>query len=574
MQSVHRTVASIAGAVFIASGFAAQAGAGFGPGQFTPADVAIAAFQEAHPGTGILQHQGRISRIYGEAFATGAGPVESAESFRQAHAAMFGVLPDDLLPIGPSLDGTFLVPASFDPATESYRFTILNYTQHRGGVPVFGGQLRLMVRNEPGYPVVLASADLRDIGAFDVDVTDAEALDGKALDAAAAAAIGGASTVLRSHATVWAGATDEVEAPRLAWQALVVNGFDEWLVVVDAANGFELYREFLVCFQDLSGAVNGLVTQGLGSEQCEDEVASPMRYVTVTADGASVLTDENGAFAFTDLAVLPPLVQVTLNGKWFDVFTFGGADIELSVAPGDPLAVDFLLNADNTDPLVRAQVNGYHEANRIRDYVLNYNPGYPTLQNEDFTVNVNRTDGFCPGNAWYSSAEQSLNFCQEGGNSPNTAWSSVVHHEYGHHLVWAAGSGQGAYGEGMGDCMSVLVLDSPLLGLGFFNNCSQPLRNADNNCQFQQSGCSSCGSEIHACGQLISGCIWDLREQLYAIDPIGYRDTLSDLTINSILLHNGSTINSAITVDFLTLDDDNGNILDGTPHYAQIDAAF
>ena len=32
------------------------------------ADVAIAAFQEAHPGTGILQHQGRISRIYGEAF--------------------------------------------------------------------------------------------------------------------------------------------------------------------------------------------------------------------------------------------------------------------------------------------------------------------------------------------------------------------------------------------------------------------------------------------------------------------------------------------------------------------------
>jgi hypothetical protein len=102
-----------------------------------------------------------------------------------------------------------------------------------------------------------------------------------------------------------------------------------------------------------------------------------------------------------------------------------------------------------------------------------------------------------------------------GSGYPNTAWSSVVYHEYGHHVVQAGGSGQGQYGEGMGDVMSTIILDDNRLGLGFFGSCSSWLRDADNSSQYP------CSGEIHSCGQLISGAVWDTRNALVApSDPL------------------------------------------------------
>jgi hypothetical protein len=146
---------------------------------------------------------------------------------------------------------------------------------------------------------------------------------------------------------------------------------------------------------------------------------------------------------------------------------------------------------------------------------------------------------------------------------------TIIHHEFGHHIVGTAGSGQGAYGEGYSDVMGVLITDQPVLALGFFNNCSEGLRNADNNHQFP------CNGEIHDCGQLLSGCVWDTRNALAVTNPGTYRDIIADLTINSVLLHVGSdTIAPDITTDFYTLDDDDGDISNGTPHKAEIDEGF
>ena len=91
---------------------------------------------------------------------------------------------------------------------------------------------------------------------------------------------------------------------------------------------------------------------------------------------------------------------------------------------------------------------------------------------------------------------------------------------------------------------------------------------------FDSAGCSSCGSEIHACGQLISGCVWNARTSLLVSDPTTFRVLIRNLAVNSVLLHTGTTIAGDITIDYLTLDDDNGNIGDGTPHYNQINNAF
>jgi hypothetical protein len=533
--------------------------------------AAVQAFLEQNPGAGLFDHVGRIERVFGKAFSGGASPEESAEKFRLNHASMFGVPSVDLVPGSTMRDGRAVTPILYDWNTGTYRFTGVFYLQTRAGLPVFRSHLRLIVRNEPGNPLVLASANLRDIGAFTPAPEVVAGIDLAVLSQAAIEDVGGGH-VHQSRTVIFAGAGESVVAPRLALEVAVHHDVEEWLLIVDAEDGSILHKESLICLQTVSGTVSANVTSGIGSEQCEEESPQTLPYVEVTGGGVSTFTDVAGYYVL-NAPVQVNSVGSTLNGQWFDVTDFTGSNTSASGAVVSGGA-DLLYNADNTDPLVRSQVNAYRESNLIRDFVLQYNPAYPTLMDPNFTVSVNRTDGFCPGNAWYSSGGPSMNFCQAGGNSPNTAFASVVYHEYGHHLVNAGGSGQGAYGEGMGDVMSVLILDSPLLGLGFFGNCNQPLRNADNDCQYQQSGCSSCGSAIHACGQLLSGCVWDLRKQLQTFDPVNYLEILSPLAINAILLHNGTSINAGITIDYLTLDDDNADIFDGTPHYTQIATAF
>jgi len=183
-------------------------------------------------------------------------------------------------------------------------------------------------------------------------------------------------------------------------------------------------------------------------------------------------------------------------------------------------------------------------------------------------VTVNRTDGFCPGNAWYDPGDQSINFCSTGGSSPNTAWSSVVLHEYGHHIVNVGGSGQGQYGEGFGDVMSAIILDDNRLGIGFFSNCNTALRNAVNSLQYP------CATDGHACAGLLSGAVWETRNAMVNSGVSDYTDILNFLAVNSVLVHSGSTITPQITIDWLTLDDDDADIGNGTPHYAQIDTGF
>ena len=56
----------------------------------------------------------------------------------------------------------------WDPATGTYKFTLVYYSQYRDSIPVFRADLRLLVRNEEGFPLVLAKSALRPLGAFQV----------------------------------------------------------------------------------------------------------------------------------------------------------------------------------------------------------------------------------------------------------------------------------------------------------------------------------------------------------------------------------------------------------------------
>ena len=87
-----------------------------------------------------------------------------------------------------------------------------------------------------------------------------------------------------------------------------------------------------------------------------------------------------------------------------------------------------------------------------------------------------------------------------------------------------------------------------------------------------------CSGGIHDCGQLISGCVWDTVNEIRAVDPDNAVDIVSQLFIGMFpvrgAMGGGETIGPEITLIFLQLDDDDGDVSNGTPHFEQIAAAF
>jgi hypothetical protein len=561
-------------AVFAALLFAATITESWAASEEVSPNSATAGYAEGHAPVWLknskarvnaYSHQGRIKRLYGEAFSFGASPQQSAETFLQDNSRLLGVSPQDL-------DYSHLQPMMHDRNTGRYRFTGIYYSQHKNGIPVFGTRLLLLVRNDADHPLVLASADLRNLGDFEPQREQPGLNPGLGVDNA----LGVTPSLVNftePELVIWAGIEDLVVEPVLAYTFVGDNGRptdgtlpEKYLFVADALSGAILYQEDLIIFEDVEGNVQGKATQDKAADYCEDELPEAMPWARVSIGGTVAYADSNGDFVIPNAGSSEVTVESRLRGLWFTVSNQAGPNSVLydSVIPPGPTS--FMHNDPNTDEFVRAEVNGYLQANVVRDFTLRYNPDYPALQQNEFPVYVNDNTGYCPGNAWYDGT--SITFCRAASGYPNTAWSSVIHHEYGHHLVAMAGSGQGAYGEGMGDIMGLLILDEPGTGWGFYGNCDIPLRNADNDMQYP------CDGEIHYCGQLLSGCVWSTRNELFITNPDTYMDILSNLAINAMLLHTGTSIDPSITIDYLTLDDDNGNIYDGTPHYDEIATGF
>lgn len=541
--------------------------AGVSPGRAKLAFDTFNGLTIDYPGLKTYKSGPMITRLYGRTFGTGSSAQATAERFRADYAAVFGVSSDELIAGNLSPEKRLSQPVMYDRETDSYKFTLVYYSHFHSDIPVFESELRLLVRNEADYPLTLAVSTLRDLDDFAAD-RGLVGVHSAAAEAAARAFMPSLTEFDEQQTVIYAGTADEVASPRMAVVFKGRSDFPEdWLFVADAVTGELLVTRDLIIFEDVVGNVSGMVTDGIGAEHCEPEVVEPFPYARVNIGSTIAYTDRDGDYTISNGGTADVTVESRTWGQWFRVYNYTGADVLLSQSVTPPGPADFMHNSLNNSESVRAQANCYVIHNEIRDSVLVHNPNYPTLQNL-FPVYTNRTDGYCPGNAWYSPGEQSTNFCLSGGQYPNTAWSSVVQHEYGHHLVNVGGSGQGQYGEGMGDVMSVLMSDDPRLGLGFFGSCATSLRNADNNHQYP------CSGGIHDCGQLISGCVWDTRNEMIFTEPLNYISILMNLAVNSILLHSGDLITPQITIDYLTLDDDDGNLDNGTPHYYEIAAGF
>jgi hypothetical protein len=269
----------------------------------------------------------------------------------------------------------------------------VRYQQQRSGIPVFSSDLRVLVRNEEGFPVVLAASSLHDLGSFVVDAGRAGSPFSRLEEIAP-----DMTSYSEPQVVIWAGVDDVAPEPVLAI-TFTADNYDNpdaeaerWLYIADAGTGAVLHRENLICFAAITGYVQGNATQGYKADICGPEEPTTMPYALLKVEGdeTDYYTKADGAFP-DDLAASGPVTVTSyMEGRYFKIFNWAEGDpppsegtaLSATLTPGaDPYT--FVHNeGDDGSPdyeLTRSQVNCYVAANKVRDWVLWQNPDFPVI---------------------------------------------------------------------------------------------------------------------------------------------------------------------------------------------------
>ena len=529
-----------------------------GPPQPTPAqarEVALRQLRTTAPDVRVYSQKDKVDRLYGTAFATGFTPEQSAASFVNAYSAVFE----------PGM-GSFQYSGT--QSLMDGAFTAVYFRETVMGLPLDQGYLTVLVRNEMGSPVVLVSSAAQTVSAPRMFGSQISA--GKAMQI-----VKQADKTLNAVEVPTMVAYQDGANTLLTWSFRVTNDdrrdMKNFQVYVDAATGRIVEWRDKVYHVNVNGHVDGFATPGL----LPNELANPPVQVDLAGlrvriqGGSNTLTNLTGNFTLTNAGVAPVTVNAALQGQWANVLNDAGQSDTKTAFVIPPGPVNFTFNPTPQAEFLQAQVDGFINVTAVHDFAKSINSSYPGIDLAIPThVNI---ASIC--NAFYTNDTVNF-FASETGDGmtgcPNTAYSTVIWHEYGHFVIeHGHQNATSDYHEGMADTNAALLADDPCGGNDFLGQGTGCLRNAVNGVTYP---CSD--FDPHFCGMVISGAFWGTRVNMVATLGAGPAlDHTRYLYLNSILLH-PSGINPGITIDVLTLDDDNPIIYDGTPNYPEIAAAF
>ncbi len=505
--------------------------------------------QKEAPGVLLYEEGTALRRIWGVPFGYGSSPEEAALAFVARYSGLFTPGASELV-----LTGTQPVMPP--------RFTAVYFQQQVQGIPVDRGELTLLVRNTPDHPLVLASNAVR----FVEPVSLKPSLTADEASELIRKLRPDLHQETQPELIIYPGE----ERTHLAW-VLTVDSHrleqpERYRAFIDAHSGAILEWRSEVYFVDITGSVQGYATPGLRPDHSQNPpVLMPMPQLRVSiVGGSSTYTDANGFFTLPFDGTGSVTVRADLIGPWVRVVNQAGTTLSLQQTVTPPGPADFIFNTERVE-LNTAQVNGFLQTQIVHNFADAINPAYPGIDYQiPCNVNINST---C--NAYYSS--RTINFYRSGGGCVNTAYSTVIYHEYGHFIIeMGHPNATGDYHEGMADVTAALLADDPCLAIEFRGIGTGCLRNSVNDVRYP------CSGEVHYCGQVISGAFWQTylsMRQRYSNNPSFALQKVREWYLNSILLR-PSGISPQITIDVLTLDDDDNNIYNGTPHYFQINEGF
>lgn len=532
------------------------------------AQTGLEELQAMHPGVRAAMDGERIRAVYGVPMSVGNTPGEAAAAWLAQHADAFGA--GEL-----EIEGTFVTPV------RDGRFTAFGYQQFIDGIPVEYGQARVLVLEGDVDRVVYAAGTLapRPEAGFDpVLVTSEDAM--VIAQGQLGAVFLGLQEWSQPELVVWQGDGTEWVEPVLAWKvsggaADVASEAVAQTFFISAFTGEVVHsRNEIFTLEDIDGTATGNGSSGtLPDIPANPESVFPMPNMVIglAGDPAEGVTDVDGIFTIPFGGNGPVTVTSnTSDGLWVNINNNVGADETVSVEVTPPGPADLVFASDLAQFTV-SQVNAFHHTSITHNYIKDRAPGFTPI---DLAITSNVNASSLPCNAFYSTqGGHSINFMRELDGCVNSAYSTVVAHEYGHFIVNRLGLAQGAFGEGYSDTCSLLIYDTCILGEHFFLNGG----NIRNPCTANQQ--YPCNGGSHTCGQVLGGTVIEMRFNLgdtYGSEP--GLELARDLHVAwSMITTGGQGSNAAhplTAIEYLTVDDDDGNLLNGSPNYDDICDAF
>jgi hypothetical protein len=531
---------------------------------------------QMYPGSRVLHDQGRIRTFYGVPMTAGLTPQDAASLFIQLHGEAFGAGQLSLEPLWatPVMDG---------------RFTAFGFRQTIDGLPVEYGNLRILVLNGQVPRVVYAAGTLADRPAgMPGEANQAQFPSATALRLAQAQPSARAmrfNSWTTPKLLVWQGEGPFVQSVR-TWKVIgySANPSHARAYYINADTG-KLEADIKASTEtDVNGNVQAFATPGTRADSPLNPpvlMDVPQVKVSITGGGFAY-ADRNGDYTIAHPGTSPVTVNTGssvasgFGGMWVNVVPANGVtgpltDPLLASTPNvtPPGPGDLLLNPVPAERLT-AQANLLICVDTTHNYFKDRAPSFNAL---DFAIVANAgVNGTC--NANFNPGNLTINFFNAGGNCNNTAFSSVISHEYGHFIVDRLNLAQGGFGEGYGDVTAMMIWDDNIMGRDFRTSGQTFVRDPiAANIQFPCS--SSCSGAVHCCGQLLSASWWRIRENFGTqygstpgLDMTRTREVAwSLITIGGTSPSAMSGTNGEITaVEILTVDDDDGNTANGTPN--------
>jgi hypothetical protein len=345
----------------------------------------------------------------------------------------------------------------------------------------------------------------------------------------------------------------------LAWYVVVwtEDPLAHYEGVVDANTGELLLLYDDIRYETILGDVRGLVhPEHRGDPYIE--VFFPYEWIEAVGTGGGWgITDAAGHFEISVEGPAKRLVRANLRGDFVNVTNAAGPEgiAQDSLVPG--VAGELVWDDSTAIPSER---DGYYHTNVAHTYIKSIDPDFLFL---DYSMLCEMN---IPGlsNAYWDGSGMHYG---AGGNDFGQH-ADVIYHEYGHGVTdfqYRPQRPSGAMHEGFSDFFAATITDDSRIGEGVMSS-----RNLDNNMRSPEN----LNGESHHDGMIIGGALWHMRENLnnvplaeslFHFARYGYPGSPSRPNPENFLDY---------LIEVYVVDDDDANLVNGTPHDLEIAQAF
>jgi hypothetical protein len=339
----------------------------------------------------------------------------------------------------------------------------------------------------------------------------------------------------------------------VAWEVTSRRRDRDFVSYVDTELGYVIEAHDARAYD--AGAYPGAITNDVDARTVGDDILSePGAYQHAQAGGRTATSNEHGVFRFPSSLRAdgaPVAVSAGMRGPYADVRNVRGlsATYAGTIRAGQPVVVSWHDGNSRADE--RDTFRGTNVTNR---FIATIFPDNAWI-NRPLVANVNH--GYTCNAYWDGST---INFFREDSQCNNSGRIfDVIAHEWGHGLDQNAPGGvqDRALGEFIGDLVSFVQTRDAKLGPGFFvkGGAVRDLEDPAFYCYDPKR------TEVHDAGQFLGVIVWDIFKDLRALGIDG-----EDLKRRMILPIAIGQTRSQWYSAMLAVDDDDGNLANGTPH--------